>query len=379
MVDSTLQLLFVITFTFLAALYILAAICTIIVFVVKRKKKHQDKGEKSMHKEVSFSVLNFDGKSMYEEITRVTEDFDSIYCIGSGGQGSVYKAKLSSTVTVAVKKLHQLWDGEKNLEEGFLNEIRALTEIRHRNIVKLYGFCLHHRHSFLVCEFLERGSLAKILSKDEEAKEVGWRKRVNIVNGVAHALAYMHHGVVQPIVHRDISSKNILLDFEYETVVSDFGTTKFLNRDSTNWTAVAGTYGYIAPELAYTMEVNEKCDVYSFGVVTFEIIMGRHPGDFFSSFSTMPYSFSSSSSALPTHQMPIVDVLDQRISPPTHQEAREVLSLVKIAFSCLHPSPQSRPTMKQVSQLLSTQKLHLSKPLRMITCGELLALDPLTA
>ncbi|KAM1742364.1 hypothetical protein ACFX12_012374 [Malus domestica] len=164
---------------------------------------------------------------MYEEITRVTEDFDSIYCMGSGGQGSVYKAKLSSTITVAMKKLHHLWDGEKNLEEGFLNEIRALTEIRHRNIVKLYGFCLHHQHSFLVCEFLERGSLAKILSKAEEAKEVGWRKRVNIVNGVAHALAYMHHDIVPPIVHRDISSKNILLDFEYETFVSDFGIAKF--------------------------------------------------------------------------------------------------------------------------------------------------------
>ncbi|TQD68897.1 hypothetical protein C1H46_045570 [Malus baccata] len=189
----------------------------------------------------------------------------------------------------------------------------------------------------------------------------------------------MHHDIVPPIVHRDISSKNILLDFEYKTFVSDFGTAKFLNRDSTNWTTVVGTYGYIAPELAYTMEVNEKCDVYSFGVVAFEIIMGRHPGEFFSSFSRMPYSFSSSSSALPAHQMPIVDVLDQRISSPMHQEATEVLSLAKIAFSCLNPSPQSRPTMKQVSQLLSTQKLHLSKPLRMITCGELLTMDPLTA
>ncbi|KAM1428226.1 hypothetical protein ACFXTO_020684 [Malus domestica] len=369
---------FVISFTLLSAVFLLCAFFTI-VLVVERKKKYRNKGGKNMHEEVSFSVLNFDGMSMYEEIIRAIENFDSIYCIGRGGHGSVYKANLSSTIIVAVKKLHHLWDGKKNLEEGFLNEIRALTEVRHRNIVKLYGFCLHHRHSFLVCEFLERGSLAKILSEDEEAKEVGWRKRMNIVNGVAHALAYMHHDIVPPIVHRDISSKNILLDFEYEALVSDFGTAKFLNQDSTNWTAVAGTYGYIAPELAYTMEVNDKCDVYSFGVVTLEIIMGRHPGDFFSSLSTMPYSFSSSSSALLAHQMPIVDVLDQRILPPTHQEAGEVLSLVKTAFSCLHPSPQSRPTMKQVSQLLSTQKLHLSKPLRMITCSELLTLDPLTA
>ena len=133
-------------------------------------------------------------------------------------------------------------------------------------------------------------------------------------------------------------------------------------------------------ELAYTMEASEKCDVYSFGVVTLEIIMGKHPGDLFSSFlSISSSSSSSSSSALPAHQIPIVDVLDQRISPPTHQVASEVVSLVKIAFSCLNSSPKSRPTMKQVSHFLSTPMLHLSKPIHMMTCGELLALDGFTA
>ncbi|KAM2913051.1 hypothetical protein COP2_043751 [Malus domestica] len=370
---------FGITFSLIAAILLISAFFTI-KFIVQRKKKHPEKAEKDLHEEISFSILNFDGKSMYEEIIRATENFDSTYCIGSGGHGSVYKANLSSDNIMAVKKLHQLWDDEKNLETTFLNEIRALTEIRHRNIVKLYGFCSHHRHSFLVYEFVERGSLAAILSKDEEAKIVGWRKRVNIVNGVVHALAYMHHDCLPPIVHRDISTKNILMDSKYEAFVSDFGTAKFLNPGSTTWTAVAGTYGYVAPELAYTMEVNEKCDVYSFGVVAMETIMGRHPGDFFSSFLSVPSSFmSSSTSTLPPHQMSVVDVLDQRILPPTHQEAGEVLSLMKIAFSCLNPSPHSRPTMRRVTQLLSTQKLHLSKPIRMITCGELFALDPLTA
>ncbi|KAM5575776.1 hypothetical protein ABKV19_014628 [Rosa sericea] len=216
----------------------------------------------------------------------------------------------------------------------------------------------------------------QMLGKDEEVKELGWSKRLNIVKGVAHALCYMHHDCLPPIVHRDISSKNILLDDEYEACVSDFGTAKFLNPDSANWTALAGTYGYIAPELAYTMEVNEKCDVYSFGVVTLETVMGRHPGDLLSSLSSG--ACSSSSTALPAHQMPVVDVLDQRISPPTREVAGEVVSVLKVAFACLNSSHQSRPTMKQVSQHLSTKRPHLSDPIAMITCGELLACNGFT-
>ncbi|XP_021817314.1 MDIS1-interacting receptor like kinase 2-like isoform X2 [Prunus avium] len=365
-------------FSLLAVFVLVFALFTIVFVIVQRKKKHQDTKQNHMHGEISFSVLNFDGKSMYEEIIRATEDFDSTYCIGKGGHGSVYRVNLSSEDVVAVKKLHPLWDGETEFQKEFLNEVRALTEIRHRNIVKLYGFCAHKRHSFLVYGYLERGSLAAMLSKDEEAKELGWSKRVNIVKGLAHALSYMHHDCLPPIVHRDISSKNILLDSEYEAYVSDFGTAKYLNPDSTNWTAAAGTYGYMAPELAYTMEVNEKCDVYSFGVVTLEIIMGSHPGDVFSSLSFG--ASSSSSSASPAPEMPISEVLDQRISPPTKQEVGEVVTLVKIAFASLNPSSPCRPTMKKVSQLLSsTQRLHLSKPLHMTTCGELLALDGFTA
>ncbi|BBG99345.1 Leucine-rich repeat receptor-like protein kinase family protein [Prunus dulcis] len=350
-------------FSVLAAFVLLSAFFTIVFVIVQRKKNHQDTKQNHMHAEISFSVLNFDGKSMYEEIIRATEDFDSTYCIGKGGHGCVYRVNLSSGDVVAVKKLHLPWDGETEFQKEFLNEVRALTEIRHRNIVKLCGFCAHKRHSFLVYEYLEKGSLATMLSKDEEAKELGWSKRVNIVKGLANALFYMHHDCLPPIVHRDISSKNILLDSEYEACLSDFGTAKILNPDSTNWTAAVGTHGYMAPELAYTVEVNENCDVYSFGVVTLEIIMGKHPGDLLSSFTSVSSSSSSSSSsALPAHQIPIVDVLDQRISPPMHQVASEVVSLVKIAFSCLNSSPKSRPTMKQVSHFLSTQMLHLSKP-----------------
>ncbi|XP_026397270.1 uncharacterized protein LOC113292602 [Papaver somniferum] len=106
-----------------------------------------------------------------------------------------------------------------------------------------------------------------------------WIKRVRFIKRTTTAIAYMHHDCIPAIVHRDISSNNILLDSEYEARVSDFGTARILKPDSSNWTSLAGTYGYVAPELAYTMKVTEKGDIYSFGVVIFEVLMGGHPSE----------------------------------------------------------------------------------------------------
>ncbi|KAI3880870.1 hypothetical protein MKW92_026829, partial [Papaver armeniacum] len=197
-----------------------------------------------------FSIWNYDGKIMYEDIIEATGNFDSKYCIGTGGYGSVYKAELSEGRFVAVKKLHSSDENSENFNlKSFESEIRALTEIRHRNIVKLFGFCydLERRISFLVYEFVERGSLKNVLCDGEQAAEFDWIKRLRFIMGAANALAYMHHDCIPPIVHRDISSNNILLDSEYEARVSDFGTARILKPDSSNWTALAGTFGYVAP------------------------------------------------------------------------------------------------------------------------------------
>ena len=158
---------------------------------------------------------------VYENIIEAMEEFDSKDCIGVGGYGSVYKAELQTSEVVAVKKLHPLPDGKISNQKAFTSEIRALIEIRHRNIVKLYGFCSHPKHSLLVYEFLEGGSLVKLLNSEEGAKTFDWIKRVDVVKGVVNALSYMHHDCSPPIIHRDISSKNVLLDLEYEAHISD--------------------------------------------------------------------------------------------------------------------------------------------------------------
>ncbi|ESR55377.1 hypothetical protein CICLE_v10018798mg [Citrus x clementina] len=333
---------FALVFPVLGALFVSMAL--IAIFILRKHKSDSgDRQSSNQNPQGLFSILNFEGKLVYDEIVRATNDFDAEYCIGNGGHGSVYRAELPCGEVVAVKKFHSPLPCDQIADQKeFLTEVQALTEIRHRNIVKFYGFCSHARHSFSVYEFLERGSLAAILSSDAAAQELGWIQRMNVIKGVADALSYLHHDCFPPIVHRDISSKNLLLDLEYEAHVADFGIAKFLKPDSSNWTEFAGTYGYVAPELAYTMKITEKCDVYSFGVLVLEVIKGKHPRDFLSSIS---------SSSLNTDTA-LDEMLDPRLPAPSCSVQEKLRSIVEVASSCLNESPESRPTMKIVSRQL---------------------------
>ncbi|XP_060667897.1 MDIS1-interacting receptor like kinase 2-like [Ziziphus jujuba] len=265
---------------------------------------------------------------VYENIIEATEEFNSKYCIGEGGTGSVYKAELSTGQVVAVKKLHANTDGDDHEMSQYLKaftiEIQTLTQIRHLNIVKLYGFYSHPRQSFLVYEFIEGGSLRNVLKMKKKQEHLNMIKLMFLILGLPDFSIQTH-----PTRLRLLELSDMLLQ-----------------------------------------EVNEKCDVYSFGVVTLEILGGRHPGDLISSLSS---SLSLSSSKKPAyHQVEVMDVLDQRLSAPSDQEAGKVLYLAKVAFACLNGTPQSHPTMKQVAQKLSTHTHHLLKPFALHTLGDLL-------
>ncbi|XP_056169739.1 MDIS1-interacting receptor like kinase 2-like [Syzygium oleosum] len=319
---------------------------------------------KTIEKNGNFlSIWNYDGRIAYEDIINATEDFDIKYCIGTGDYGSVYRARLPNGKVVALKKLHRLEAEDPSFDKSFRNEVKHLTEVRHRSIIKLHGFCLHKQCMFLVYEYMERGSLFCTLRVDVEAVELDWSKRVDLVRDTAHALSYMHHDCTQPIIHRDISSNNILLNSKMQAFVSDFGTARLLDTDSlSNFTAnVAGTYGYIAPELAYTLIVNEKCDVYSFGVIAVETMMGEHPGDIVSTLWT------SCGEDIMLHK-----ILDPRLPYPRENSiARSIVLIVSLALACLSANPKSRPTMKQVSEAFLARKLPLAKPFHEISLAQL--------
>ncbi|XP_055960591.1 MDIS1-interacting receptor like kinase 2-like [Mercurialis annua] len=340
----------------------------------KRTRNKNDQKEEELNYDAIWSP--YDENIKYKQISEATEGFNSKYCIGIGGYGAVYKAALETGRVFAVKKLHQSHNGEEIADlKAFRSEISILTNIRHRNIVKLHGFCWHAKCSFLIYEYIERGSLRKVLSDGEEAMEFDWSKRLNVVKGIANAVSYMHNDCSPPIVHRDISSNNVLLDLEFEARVSDFGTARLLMPDSSNWTSFAGTFGYTAPELAYTMIVSEKCDVYSFGVVALEILLGMHPGDLISSLASAP---------LNEQRTLLKNVIDQRLPTPQDGVGEGLIHVVMLAFACLNSNPQSRPTMSQVSSFLAAKWKPSTEPFSSIRladvlmCGNLLSsqIDP---
>ncbi|GKU97103.1 hypothetical protein SLEP1_g10283 [Rubroshorea leprosula] len=310
----------------------------------------------------AFSIWNSDGRAAYKDIIKATNNFSAKYCTASSGYANVYRAELPNRV-VALKKFHPGKAEELAFDESFKNDLKALTEIRHRNIERIYGFCMHGQCMFLIYQYIESRSLFCVLRNDVEAVELDWLKRVDIIKSMSHALSYLHHDCISPILHRDFSSKNILLNLELEVFVSNFGNARLLDpTGSSNYTIHASTHGYIAPELAYTMVVTEKCDVYSFGVVALEVLMGRHPGELLT-LSSSPSFFQN---------VMLNAILDTRLSPPRSKNViQSIVVATRLAFACLHVNPEFRPTMRLVSQQFVGRQRPLLKPFQAISLLEL--------
>ncbi|KAF6998264.1 hypothetical protein CFC21_050798 [Triticum aestivum] len=334
----------------LALAMVTTTICLVLVVYILVFRHERNKSKSIVNSRVTqekvFSIWSFDGANVFKQIVEATNNFSETHCIGTGGYGSVYKARVSACEIFAVKKIHTIQDDCCVNEAMFNSEIEALVRIRHRNIVKLFGYCSSRQGRFLIYEYMDRGDLAEILRSNARAIELDWRRRIHIVLDVVHALAYMHHDCSSPIVHRDITSNNILLDLEYRACISDFGTAKILDIDGQNITRLAGTKGYLAPELAYTDNVTEKCDLYSFGVLVLELFAGCHPGDLLSSLSLRTKN----------NDVYLKDLLDLRLVLPDAATTREIYSMLRVAVQCLEPSPSRRPTARHASDELSTIK-----------------------
>ncbi|XP_062234176.1 receptor-like protein kinase HSL1 [Phragmites australis] len=295
----------------------------------------------------SFHKLSF---SEYEILDCLDED----NAIGSGASGKVYKAVLSNGEVVAVKKL---WSGaiKKDIEDGgqgsaaddsFEAEVRTLGKIRHKNIVKLWCCCTHKDCKLLVYEYMLNGSLGDVLHSSK-AGLLDWPTRYKIALDAAEGLSYLHHDCVPAIVHRDVKSNNILLDAEFGARVADFGVAKVVEvtgRAPKSMSVIAGSCGYIAPEYAYTLRVNEKSDTYSFGVVLLELVTGKLPVDpEFGEKDLVKWVCST------IDQKGVEHVLDSKLDM-TFKE--EIVGVLNIGLLCASSLPINRPAMRRVVKML---------------------------
>ncbi|GKV50884.1 hypothetical protein SLEP1_g57564 [Rubroshorea leprosula] len=277
-----------------------------------------------------------------KELERATDNFNRNRILGQGGQGTVYKGMLVDGRIVAVKK-SKVPDKEK--VKDFINEVVILTQINHRNIVKLLGCCLETEVPLLVYEFIPNGTLFQYIHGQNEEFSLSWERRLTIASEVASALSYLHSATSIPIYHRDVKSSNILLDEKYRVKVSDFGASRSIAIDQTHLTTnVQGTFGYLDPEYYQSGQFTEKSDVYSFGVVLVELLTGEKP--IFLERTKGGRSLASHF-ILSMEDNSLFNILDARVKDSSAHE--EIMKVAKLAYRCLSLSGKKRPRMIEIA------------------------------
>lgn len=294
----------------------------------------------------------------FQTLRRATKNFNRKNLLGSGGFGPVYQGKLTDGRVIACKKLSL--DKSHQGEREFLAEVRVITSIQHKNLVRLLGCCSDGSQRILVYEYMKNKSLDLFISGNSD-QFLNWNTRFQIILGVARGLQYLHEDSHVRIVHRDIKASNILLDDKFQPRIGDFGLARFFPEDEAYLsTQFAGTLGYTAPEYAIRGELSEKADIYSFGVLVLEIISCRKNTDL---------SLPSEMQYLPEYawklheKSMLMDLIDGKLKDEGLVE-KDVLQALHVAFLCLQAHPNLRPAMSDIVALLTFKVEMVETPLR---------------
>ncbi|TKY50165.1 Receptor protein kinase FERONIA [Spatholobus suberectus] len=297
------------------------------------------------------------------EIKAATNNFDDAFIVGVGGFGNVYRGYVKGIgdlrhvynryidpryIPVAIKRLKP---GSKQGADEFLNEIEMLSQLRHRHLVSLIGYCNNNKEMILVYDFMTRGNLRDHLYNTDNPP-LSWKRRLQICIGAAHGLHYLHRCAAKhTIIHSDVKTTNILLDEDWVAKVSDFGLSRIGPMDTSqahvSTTAVRGSFGYLDPEYYKRQHLTEKSDVYSFGVVLFEILCARPPLIHTAApkqevlANWVRYCYQSG-----IMQQIVDPALKGKIAPECFRKFCE------IGVSCLLRDGTQRPSMKDVVEML---------------------------
>ncbi|GFP84245.1 receptor-like serine/threonine-protein kinase ncrk [Phtheirospermum japonicum] len=293
----------------------------------------------------------------YSELESVSNRFSDANLIGVGGSSHVYRGNLRDGRTVAIKRMKT--QAGPDAEHVFLSEIELISRIHHCHVVPLIGYCSvnqgKHAERLLVFEYIPNGNLRECLDGDlGECLE--WNTRVAIALGAARGLEYLHEAAAPRILHRDVKSTNILLDEKWKAKITDLGMAKHLHNDgiascSSSPARMQGTFGYFAPEYAIIGRASLKSDVFSFGVVLLELITGRKP--IYKSANKAEESLVIwATPRLHDSKRVILELPDPRLKGAFEEEEMHVMAY--LAKECLLLDPESRPSMSEVVQILST-------------------------
>ncbi|KAK1386349.1 cysteine-rich receptor-like protein kinase 2 [Heracleum sosnowskyi] len=291
----------------------------------------------------------------YKDLKAATKNFSLEYKVGEGGFGDVYKGIIKNGDIVAVKKL-AITSTRVNTE--FESEVRLISNVHHRNIIRLLGCSSKGPEKLLVYEYMENGSLDTFLYGDKRGT-LTWKQRVDIITGTARGLTYIHEQFHVCIIHRDIKSSNILLDDDFQPKISDFGLARLLPNDQTHLsTRFAGTLGYTAPEYAIHGHLSEKVDTYAYGIMVLEIISGRRCSDMTNEAGTeslLQYAWKLYENDMHSN------LIDQTLDPSEY-EVESVKKVIQIALKCTQSPVSIRPTMSEVVVLLVNEGSVDQKP-----------------
>ncbi|TKY71779.1 leucine-rich repeat receptor protein kinase [Spatholobus suberectus] len=276
----------------------------------------------------------------FDELRKYTNNFSEANTIGSGGYGKVYRGTLPSGELVAIKRAAR--ESMQGAVE-FKTEIELLSRVHHKNLVGLVGFCFEEGEQMLVYEYIPNGTLMDSLS-GKSGIWMDWIRRLKVALGAARGLAYLHELANPPIIHRDIKSSNILLDYHLNAKVADFGLSKLLVDRKRGYvtTQVKGTMGYLDPEYYMTQQLTEKSDVYSFGVLMLELVTARRP------IEQGKYIVREVKRVMDTSKdlYNLQSILDPTIMKATRPKGLE--KFVMLAMRCVKEYAAERPTMSEV-------------------------------
>ncbi|KAI4366715.1 hypothetical protein MLD38_022556 [Melastoma candidum] len=304
----------------------------------------------------SFLSKNLCRRFLLAEIKAATNNFDENFVVGVGGFGNVYKGYIDGgSMQVAVKRLNH---GSQQGEHEFMTEIEMLSQLRHRHLVSLIGYCNESGEMILVYDYMTQGTLREHLYGANNPP-LSWQRRLEICIGAARGLQYLHSGAKQVVIHRDIKTTNILLDEKWGANVSDFGLSKFVPREMSTAqvsTVVKGTIGYLDPEYYRRQQLTEKSDVYSFGVVLLEVLCARPPVDRLAEekqINLAQWAHVCYKSGT------IQRIVDPKVKDEIVPEC--LMKFCEIAISCLNDDGVKRPSMNDIVQSLAfTLKLQES-------------------